>query len=135
MTKNKMTTEEIEEVLKGFTGSFHYYPNTSYSRDVHTDGVHWLAEVCESFWLIDAITSHQGRAKVRKEEFQVWKLQVLENGKGILTCTDGHEDSPEVTRQIIPFTDFPLKEITLWLERGSIDGKNITYVLMLPGER
>lgn len=135
MTKNKMTTEEIEEVLNGFSGSFHYYPNTSYSRDVHTDGVHWLAEVCEAFWLIDAITSHQGHAKVRRQELQIWKLEVLENRKAVLTCTDGLEDSPEVTRQVIPYTDFPLKEITLYLELGSIDMVNPTWVLMLPGER
>lgn len=135
MTNNKITAQEIEEGLKGFSGTYHYYRNSLFSRDVHTDGVHWLAEVCGSFWLIDAITSWQIKPKVRKNPFQVWKLQVLEDGQAILTCSDGEEDSPEVARQVIPLTDFPLKEITLWLELGSIDMVHETWVLMLPGER
>lgn len=134
--KNKMQPKEIEEVLNSFSGTLHYYQSTVFSRlHVHTDGVHWMAEVCGAQWLISAITAWQTKINVRREPFQVWKLTVLEDRKAILTCTDGNEDSPELCRQVIEWTDFPLKEITLWQELWSMDLVNPAYVLMLPGER
>jgi len=42
--------------------------------------------------------------------------------------------APAIT-QDIAFTDFPLDEVELWVEMGSIDGVNPAYVAMLPSER
>lgn len=132
----KLTPEQIEEELTKFNnGTSHYYRNVAWSKNVHTDGVHWIAEVCQAYWLIDAIEAWQTKAKVRKEEFQVWKLQVQDDKSALLICEDGHEDSPEVCRQRIPYTDFPLKEIKFYFEYGSLDMVNPCMILMLPDER
>lgn len=128
----KANKEEINSILRNFIGTYHYYRD---SGVVHTDGVHWLAENCECFWLLDVIASWQRKANVRKEEFQIWKLTVAENKSAIITCTDGNEDTPEICRQEIPYTTFPLDEITLFYELGSIDMVTPCFVLMLPSER
>jgi hypothetical protein len=132
--------QEFESELKCFTGSEDYY------RDMmgvfHTDGVQYLAEHAGAFWLIDAIVSHQSNPKVRREEFQVWRLIKTPNRidiAAVLICTDGGKDELPgegvIARQEIPYTDFPLSEIRLYLENGSLDGKNVHKILMLPSER
>lgn len=128
--------EAIEVMLPHFTGSENLY------RDMmgvfHTEGVNWLAEKAEAYWLIDAIISHQSNPKVRREEFQVWTLQTDTEGHiASLLCTDGDkgDGAVELARQIIPYTDFPLPLITLYLENGSADGIHIHKILMLHSER
>lgn len=69
-------------------------------------------------WLLDAIVSHQHDARVRSEPFQVWTLKVADDRTAVLTCEDG--DHGVVTSQAIAFTDFPLPEITLWLQNDVI---------------
>ena len=114
MDEPKLTQSE----LKQFTGTEHYYRHWT-KRIVFTDGVHYLAEKAGSYWLIDAIASYK-----RKEPFQVWVLKVKEDKSAVLTMQED-TGQPVKVRQVIPFTDFPLDEITLWL----IDG-----ILILPSE-
>jgi len=131
---NTMTAEEIKEVLPGFIGSTEYYRSSIFARNVyHTDGVQWLADMARCFWMIDAIVSHQTNVRVSGEEFQVWTLKVV-NHKGLLTCGDGDDTPPFVTQEI-PYTNFPLDEIKLYLEDGSLDGEHLDRILMLPSER
>jgi hypothetical protein len=130
---NKMTKKEIKDVLKTFHGTRDYYVNTLYSRDVHTDGVHWLADACGAFWLIDAIQSHQMYLPVRQQDFQLWTLTV-ENRVATLICTNGNDNSPVLAQQVIPYTDFPLDKIQLCMVRGSIDGLHPVFILQLPSE-
>lgn len=129
----KMNVEELETQLQYFNGSEdfhrHWMPNHYY-----TDGVQYLAENAGAFWLIDAIVSHQHSPKVRREEFQVWTLKV-ENRKAVLVCEDGREDSKPLATQKIEYTDFPLEEIKLYFEVGSLDGEHLCKILMLPSER
>lgn len=116
-TKKKMTGEELKAALRQFTGTEHYY-RTLFGR--HTDGVQFLACEAGAFWLVDAIFSHR-----RREPFQVWRLAVdLEQKTCVLTMQED-TGQPELVRQEIPYTDFPMAEIELWL----IDG-----VLILPSE-
>ena len=114
MDKPKITRLDLNQ----FTGSEHYYEHWT-NFLCYTDGVQYLAERAGSYWLIDAIASYK-----RKEPFQVWRLKVKEDKSAVLTM---QEDSgqPVKVRQDIPFTDFPLSEITLCL----IDG-----ILILPSE-
>jgi hypothetical protein len=129
-----MNAQEIIEVLPNFKATTDYYRSSALAKDIyHTDGVQWLADVARCYWLIDAIASHQFNVRVSGEPFQIWTLKV-ENRKGILICGDG-DDTPPVVTQEIPYTDFPLDEITLFLEDGSLDGENIHRILMLPSER
>ncbi len=110
---------KIQSALAQCYGSENQYKN-SILHFTYTDGVHIMWEMCEAYWLLIAIASYR-----RKESFQIWKLEVeQENNKAVLTMKED-TNSPVLVKQEIPFTDFPLPEMELWL----IDG-----VLILPKE-
>ena len=103
----------------------------------YTDGVKFLAEKAGAYWLLDAIASHQKNPKILKspelQRLQFWKLKV-EDGKGVLTCVVDSGYKPVVT-QNIEFTDFPLKEVDIWVQNGVIPGVNRpVFVMMLKSE-
>lgn len=104
--------------LAHFTGSEHWYHHPLRPSITYTDGAHYVAEAGGAYWLLDAIVSHQHDAQVRATAFQVWTLKVSADRTALLTCEDG--DHGLVTTQAIAFTDFPLPEITLWLQHGVI---------------
>lgn len=118
-----MTAEELRAGMAHATGTEDLHKH--WLGLLYTDGVQFLAEGAGAYWLIDAIASHQPKA--RKDpmlcEFQLWTLKVKKN-KAVLTC---ERDTNDVAiRQRIPYTDFPLDDVKLYLENG---------VLMLPSER
>jgi hypothetical protein len=130
--------DDLEADLQDFTGTLSYY-QTSIPRIYSTDGVQYLAEHAKAYWLIDAIASHQFNSAVRAEGFQVWTLHVgstqehpmPQSIKAILICDDGN--GRELTRQNIPYTDFPLPQIKLYCCDGDIGGKS-AKIIMLPTE-
>ena len=87
-------------------------------RLVYTEGVQDLANQAKAYWLIDLVASWMNDANLKGEEFVVWKLTV----KADLTASAVAEDGNcrELVRQEIPFTDFPLEEITLYLANGTL---------------
>ena len=103
-----METQISESDLNQFVGTENYYRHWT-RQGVYTDGVQYLAEQAGAYWLIDAIFSHR-----RREAFQVWTLKKNDDNSAILTM---QEDSgePAKVRQTIPFTDFPLDQIKLYL--------------------
>ncbi|MEG4392904.1 DUF6876 family protein [Microcoleus sp. BROC3] len=136
MPKVKMDAETLEKNLKHFCGTEQYFKHWLGLQ--YTDGVKYLADNAQAYWLIDAIASHQPRAR-RKEsltQFQLWFLHVGNahefikpkgDNDAVLTCwedTPTKETQPAISQQI-PMTDFPLKEIKLFLQEK---------VLLLPSE-
>jgi hypothetical protein len=135
---------DIKSGLDQFSGSETFTQHALNPRIVMTEGVVWLRESADCYWLVDAIVSHQLNAKVRVEEFQVWKLRRIPQGvsfsirtsdgvsvglsgklwSAVLTVADGNSEDA-IINQPIEHTDFPLDEITLWL---------VNNTLMLPGE-
>ena len=113
-----METIISESDLNQFTGTENYYRHWT-GGGVFTDGVQYLAEQAGAYWLIDAVFSYR-----RREPFQVWTLRKNDDNSAVLTM---QEDSgePVKVRQTIPFTDFPLDRIKLYL---------IDSVLLLPSE-
>ena len=113
-----METKISESDLNQFTGTENYYRHWT-RCGVFTDGVQYLAEQAGAYWLIDAVFSYR-----RREPFQVWTLRKNDDNSAVLTM---QEDSgePAKVRQTIPFTDFPLDRIKLYL---------IDSVLLLPSE-
>lgn len=113
-----------QEDLNQFYGTSAYYRHWMRNY-VYTDGVKYVADHCGAYWLLDNILSYQTDKKIRKVEFQVWKLNVdLENETAILTMEDGNGKVLVSTK--IPYTDFPLEKIEIWLENNT---------LYLPSER
>ena len=100
--------------LNQFTGGGDQYKYNF--RLLITEGVHFLCENAQCYWLIDAIGSYQAqlRKSQRLQEFQVWEL-VVDNKTALLTCREDSDCDPVVTQRI-PYTDFPLPKIVLWVE-------------------
>ncbi|MBD6620720.1 hypothetical protein FNW02_34415 [Komarekiella sp. 'clone 1'] len=117
------TAEELIADLERFKGSEVVYRH-SLGMLRYTEGINYLAESTQCYWLLDAIGSyqHQLQSNPRLRDFQVWRL-VVENESGVLICEE--DTDKEVLRQSIPYTDFPLPEMTLYLAQK---------VLMLPSE-
>jgi len=94
-----------------------------------TEGVVFLAQAAGAHWLTDAIASYIHDARVREEEFQVWRLVVDANTRtGVITMTDGDRHDAIVT-QVLDYIDFPLPEITVWLVR-----EGARWIMLLPSE-
>jgi hypothetical protein len=131
MTTPTTTTlkEQLEANLPHFTGT-ESYTNLRYpwlkSRFLLTDGTKYLAETAQAFWLMDAIASHQATRKVAAEPFQVWKLTLNEKQQAKLVCTDGNEHI--LAQQDIPYTSFPLAEITLYAEQSDYLGGRVVML-------
>lgn len=132
-----LTAEQLKTELSQFSGTENYYKHSlGFS---YTDGINFLAENAECYWLLDAIGSYQHKLRLnsRLRDFQLWLLVVGNNHqfikpkkpkKAVLTCW---EDTPVLgvkpaVSQQIPFTDFPMSEIKLYFENK---------VLLLPDER
>ncbi len=124
MELQRKSASELQNELMGFFGTFTYHPHRIGNLKINlTDGCEYLREEARAFWLFDAILSHQTSTKVRREQFQVWKLKKQPDDNWLLSCEDGNKNI--VTEQKIEFSDFPLDEIIIWL----VDG-----VAMLPTE-
>lgn len=117
-----------ETDLHQFTGTSQYYLYLAGLK--LTDGVKFMADEGGAYWLLDIIASYQTKQKIRSEPFQVWELKLLPKDEAtgrqpavVTMKTDTNR--PLLVEQQIPYTDFPLDSITLWL----VDG-----VILLPSE-
>jgi hypothetical protein len=131
------TAADFERELKHFTGSLTQY-RTPFGM-LYTEGVQHLilestgvigasGQRCNgAFWLLDAITSHQPKARSACDGFQVWTLTVDGDGAGpgaTLTCRADSDQEPVITQEI-EYTDFPLASVKLYV---------IDNVVLLPDE-
>lgn len=123
-----LSREELEDGMVQFIGTEHYHKWSLLFRNiVLTDGVKWLADNAECYWLMDLIASYQSFPTVRRNPFQVWKIKVNTSAQAMIVCEDGNNN--ELAHQFIEFTDMPLAEVDLWVEEG--DGYR---VILLPNE-
>lgn len=67
---------ELLEALAHFTGTTQYYRHSLMRSFLYTDGVQYLAQHANCYWLIDYVFSNQYTEHIRKEAFQVWKITV-----------------------------------------------------------
>jgi len=102
--------------LRNFTGTEKWY-KTAFGGLLYTDGVKYLADQAGAYWLIDIIASAQ--SQMGDIPFQVWRLHVSKKKLGLVLATDG-DDKLRIYAQKIPYTDFPLDEIELYVENKVI---------------
>jgi hypothetical protein len=88
-----------------------------------TDGCNYLRENAACYWLFDIILIQQGTELMQFEPFQRWQLKKQADGTWVVTATDGN--TINLYKQRIQFTDFPLDEITIYVDEG---------VALLPSE-
>lgn len=124
-----------EQDLAQFYGTVHYHRWSALFPNMFlTDGVQYIAENGGSngaFWLMDAIASHQPEARKieRLQEMQFWTLKVNPDKSAVLTCQIDCDIPPSITQKI-PYTDFDMEKVELWV--GPAD-ENI-YIIYLPSE-
>lgn len=107
------------QALAQFTGSEVFYRHPLSGGCVYTEGVQYLAEAGSAYWLLDAILCPQPHvAELRRAEFQVWTLTVRNDRSATLVSTDGND--AELYSHSIPWTDFPLDQVTLWFANRTL---------------
>jgi len=122
--------------LAHFTGTTTWYRHPLKRDVLYTDGIQYLAEQAEAYWLVDEIAFWLGSPEMRKAvqaderigEMQFWRLEVAEDESAVLTCCADKGVAP-VVKKPIPWTSFPLRFIDIW---ASFDGER--WVLYLPSE-
>lgn len=138
MTQTDTQVDKVKAVrdyIAHTTGTENHWAHPLLKRFRYTDGVKFIADVCEAHWLIDLIASHQLKPQVRQESFQVWVLRTgsfrvegeMVTGWLAEAWTDTPGESRRIVRQTLEYTDFPapLMPFKLWVEGG---------VLLLPAE-
>lgn len=130
-----------ETILAGFSGSDKLYKH--WTGNLHyTEGIKYLAEAGEAYWLLDIIAAAQLDQQVLQrpmlQEIQFWMLQVHEDRSAHLICVEDR-NRPAAYEQKIPWTDFPLPSLRIWVETGAVQGPlgslRQTKIAMLPNER
>ncbi len=123
---NKASKQEILNQLQLYTGTEGYYRYLG--GLLLTDGAKFVAEACGAYWLLDIICSVQTIPEVKNEDLQVCHLRKTGETTAIFTIEDG--DNNLVYQQEIPFTDFPLDQMTLWVCAQDQQKR----IVMLPSE-
>ena len=100
------------------TGQFYHQPNSTIQ---YTEEVRDMLIKCEAWWLLSEILLANKFVKAVKDyPFQNWKLEQVKKGEStfILKCEDGNDNI--LWKKTIPFSDFPYKDVTIWLEGGNL---------------
>lgn len=122
MTQPSSESKLRESDLVQFTGSTEFYRHWT-NHLLYTEGIQFMAKRSGAYWLIDAIASYQPdkRIKSRPEliDFQLWELTVAEDCSAVLTI-HGDSDQTAVITQKIPYSDFPLPRIKLYVCSGTL---------------
>jgi hypothetical protein len=129
-----MNAAEITIELSHYTGT-EGYTRFGIGKAHATDGAIRMAELCNAFWLLDAIASHIPNAVklCGKYQMQFWTLAVdAKCSAAMLSVSDGNTRKLDV--QMISYTDFPLEEMKVWVGWQEIAEDDVRPVLMLPSE-
>ena len=110
--------------LAQFTGTERWYRHSLNRRVLFTDGARHVAEAGGAYWLLDEIALAQLHVPaVAREAFKLWRLAVCPDRSAALECGDGN--GVTVWAKPIPYTDFPLVGVELYLSNN---------IILLPGE-
>lgn len=130
--KPMMQSKELFENLSQFYGTeAYYYWSILFPKCVLTDGVKYLADNAECYWMIDTIASHIPSASHKDErckDIQFWKFKKGTPGNPHKLTCEADTDQVVITKDFYS-TDFPLDEITIYVQWN---GKY--WVFMLPSE-
>ena len=90
-TTDTEAAAKLKRELTTFTGTMFWYKHALFREFHYTDGVRYMAEKGECYWLIDRIFGLQYEQKaIRDEAFQFWKLVVNDDATAVLSCSDGN---------------------------------------------
>lgn len=111
-----MKVDDLKAQLSNFHGTENYYKSTFGSLNL-TDGMHYLRETANCYWLIDIVESVQHLEKIQKnKDFIVWKIEVLGQAFKVTAWTDTPYKSEKLYEQKGTYTDFPLNDFEFYQE-------------------
>lgn len=113
-----ISKQDLINGLDQFYGSDVSYYQPLYPKYRYTEGVKFLVEHAEAYWLLDYIFSNQLDEAIKAEEFQVWEITIHDDNSAVIRVEDGNKN--EVKRYDLTFTDFPLKKYSLWFIGGTL---------------
>ena len=118
--------------LRQFTGSESYTRHGLNRKLIYTDGISYVAQEGNAYWLIDAIAiANLFEENVKDEEFQTWTMAKTTGNSATLKADNGNGKT--LYTQEIEFTDFPLDEIKMYVVSAEDFGAG-AKMLMLPSE-
>ena len=123
-----MNEREIREGLVGFTGSetfLRYSP--LFPNVVITEGVIWLAENAQCYWLLDVIASHLPAVQRAGETFAVVMIERTSGSGATVAIVDDIPANTIYADQLIEYTDFPLAVLKMYV---GYDSENWTVMLI-----
>ena len=104
---------DLKNQLQNFCGTDTWFRHPLFRKFLYTEGVQFLAEQAECYWLIDMIFGFQyEQPSVKCEDFQLWELKVANNQTATLTCENGNGNI--VFNHVLTYTTFPLESIRLY---------------------
>jgi hypothetical protein len=112
-----MNEQEFKQELRNFTGTEAYHKFSILSNMVLTDGMKFVCDAQQSYWLMDIVSSVQDNIKIQASKtFIVWRIQVNE-GKSFVVSA--YRDSPFnkenlLYEQVGGWTDFGLTEFEFY---------------------
>ena len=127
MTKQIETGQLLNE-LKQFTGTEQYYKFSMLFKEQLTDGMKYLCETVQCYWLMDIVGSVQNLEKIKdNNSFILWKIEVnKKDNTGVVKALSDTEGTGDLLyEQEIPYTDFPLESFEFF---------QCDNVIMLKGE-
>lgn len=142
MPKEKIDPAKLHADLAQFTGTERYIQHALCKHVVFTDGVDYLRQHADCFWLVDAIASHlppplKCVEKYGEEfaQFHIWTL--TQNGDGAVLEAKSDTHAPVKIKQEMEYTDFPFGgsgKFKLYVGPQEMAGGRLVYVIMLPSE-
>lgn len=123
------TSHNLLFELSRCTGTENFYRHGFFRNLTYTDGVRYLAQEAQCYWLLDVIGSYIPNCIKAGDYFYCARLE-KENGEDWV-FTLGDEDGPLCIREEIGFSDFPLDKIKLFI---AFNGDNLGWTIMLPSE-
>lgn len=114
---NKMDANKIKNDLGQFYGTTQYHFHSIIGKIGAlnlTDGCAYLREAANCFWLFDIISSILPQKKIKGEEFCSIRLKKT-GSAAVFTVDDGNNNI--LYTQKIPYTNFPLDEINLYMQK------------------
>ena len=102
--------------LDNFTGTACYYKST-FGKLRLTEGMNYLRNEANCFWLIDIIESvqHLKRIQINKD-FVIWKIEVKDKAFKVTAWADTPYKSEMLYSQEGEYTNFPLEELEFYQE-------------------
>lgn len=111
-----MESKQLLSELQKFSGTEHYYTST-FKKLLLTDGIHYLREQANCYWLIDIVESVQHLNNIKHNDaFIVWKIEKhKDSDKATVTAWNDTPYSSDILyKQEIAYTDFPLEELEFY---------------------